>query len=270
MEKQKWLPSGSDLDSSESGFKESWYPCHGRKLFCRYSLKGKPSVLFLAGLGDSCESWNVVQERISQMTSTFSYDRSGVGKSEPASPAMPRTCRDLVQELFELLAGIPVHPPYIVVGHSFGGLVARLFASLYPELVSGIVLVDAAPEYKELFYEKVLPKKLISGNRAYLENPLLNRERIDKERSYQEMANYSRQSDIPLSVITRGLPDVQGVADWPHEEILRMEQRLQAEFMRLSTSNKQRIATRSGHYIHHDEPEIVIEEIMIMMKGMGK
>jgi hypothetical protein len=155
------------------------------------------------------------------------------------------------------------------VGHSFGGLVARLYASLYPQAISGIVLVDAAPEYKELAYEKVLPEKLVAGNREYFENPMLNSEKIDKVQSYKQIVDYFRISDIPLSIITRGLPD-KSDGEWPDKEILEIEQRLQVDFQWLSTSSKHRIAGRSGHYIHHDEPEIVIEEIIIMLKGMGK
>ncbi|MFG0217126.1 alpha/beta fold hydrolase [Brevibacillus porteri] len=239
-----------------------------RRIHRLYSRKsGAPCVIFLAGMGDSGETWRSVQDRISQEASTLSYDRAGIGRS-PAAAVVPRTCRDLVKELYDLLQEIEVEPPCILVGHSFGGLVARLFASLYPQLVSGMVLVDAAPEYKELAYEKVLPDNLIEANREYYENPMLNREKIDKIRSYQEIVDYFRQSDIPVSIITRGLPDVWN-EEWPNEEILTIEQRLQADFRRLSTSSKQRMANRSGHYIHHDEPEMVIEEILIMLRGMN-
>lgn len=239
-----------------------------RRIHRLYSRKsGTPSVVFLAGMGDSGETWKIVQDRISQEASTLSYDRAGIGRS-PAPVVVPRTCRDLVEELYDLLQEIAVETPCILVGHSFGGLVARLFASLYPQLVSGLVLVDAAPEYKELAYEKVLPDNLIAANREYYENPMRNSEKIDKIRSYQEIVDSFRQSDIPVSIITRGLPDVWD-EEWPNEEILAIEQRLQADFKRLSTSSKQRIAIRSRHYIHHDEPDVVIEEILIMLRGMN-
>ncbi|MFS0556812.1 alpha/beta fold hydrolase [Brevibacillus sp. 179-C9.3 HS] len=236
-----------------------------RRIHRQYFRKsGTPCVIFLAGMGDTGETWKIVQDRISQEASTLSYDRAGIGRS-PAAAVVPRTCRDLVEELYDLLQEIEVQTPCILVGHSFGGLVARLFASLYPHLVSGMILVDAAPEYKELAYEKVLPEKLIAANREYYENPMLNREKIDKRRSYQEIFDHFRQTDIPLSIITRGLPDVWD-EEWPNEEILKIEQNLQADFSRLSTASKHRIAGRSRHYIHHDEPDIVIEEIIIMLR----
>ncbi|SFC35644.1 Pimeloyl-ACP methyl ester carboxylesterase [Bacillus sp. 491mf] len=168
-----------------------------------------------------------------------------------------------------MLLALEVEKPYILVGHSFGGLVARLYASLYPLNICGMVLVDAAPEYKELAYEKVLPENLLAGNREYYENPMLNSEKIDKIQSYKQVVDHSKQSNLPLAIITRGLPD-NGEEGWPSQEILEIEQRLQAEFQWLSTSSKYRIASRSGHYIQHDEPEIVIEEIMLMLKEIGK
>ncbi|GAA3348728.1 hypothetical protein GCM10017717_27830 [Deinococcus persicinus] len=168
-----------------------------------------------------------------------------------------------------MVQALDVEKPYILVGHSFGGLVARLYTSLYPLDICGMVLVDAAPEYKELAYEKVLPENLLAGNREYFKNPMLNSEKIDKIQSYKQIVDYSKQSDIPLSIITRGLPD-NNEDGWPSQEILEIEQSLQAEFQWLSTSSKFRIASRSGHYIHHDEPDIVIEEILLMLKEMGK
>lgn len=237
-----------------------------RILFNKYR-KNTPSVIFIAGLGDSHETWKKVQDRISDETSTLSYDRAGIGRSQDV--AVPRTCCDIVEELSELVQALDVEKPYILVGHSFGGLVARLYTSLYPLDICGMVLVDAAPEYKELAYEKVLPENLLAGNREYFENPMLNSEKIDKIQSYKQIVDYSKQCDIPLSIITRGLPD-NNEDGWPSQEILGIEQSLQAEFQWLSTSSKFRIASRSGHYIHHDEPDIVIEEILLMLKGMGK
>ncbi|MED1722794.1 alpha/beta hydrolase [Brevibacillus parabrevis] len=124
----------------------TWLRHQGHMFYCRYSLRqDAPAVIFIAGLGDSCETWGKVQARIAQMASTFSHDRAGIGKSEAAAK-VPRTCADLVEELCELAAQTPVKPPYILVGHSFGGLVARLFASRFPKLVAGMVLVDGEPD----------------------------------------------------------------------------------------------------------------------------
>ncbi|GAB0168209.1 alpha/beta hydrolase [Lysinibacillus sp. CTST325] len=238
-----------------------------RGLYTKYQCTSAPSVIFIAGLGDNFETWKKVQDRISDETSTFSYTRAGIGRSSVA--AVPKTCHDLVEELSELLQELDVKKPYILVGHSFGGLIARLYASLNPLDICGIILVDAAPEFKELAYEQVLPENLVAGNREYLENPSLNSENIDKMKSYKQIVDHSRQTDFPLTIITRGLPD-SGEEGCPSQKILEIEQNLQAEFKKLSTSSKFRIASHSGHYIHHDEPEIVIEEIILMLKEIEK
>lgn len=238
-----------------------------RSLYTKYQRTSAPSVIFIAGLGDNFETWKKVQDRISDVTSTLSYTRASIGRSSVAP--VPQTCHDLVEELSELLQELDVKKPYLLVGHSFGGLMARLYASLYPLDICGMILVDAAPEFKELAYEQVLPENLIAGNREYLENPSLNRENIDKMQSYKQIVDHKRQIDLPLTIIARGLPD-RGEEGWPSQKILEIEQNLQKELKKLSTSSKFRIASHSGHYIHHDEPEIVIEEILRMLKEIEK
>lgn len=255
---------GEGWSKERDRYMEAYHICDNVKLYSKYSGNSTPSVIFIAGLGDSCETWEVVQNRISEVASTFSYDRAGIGRSQSVSGT--RTCRCLVEELSELLQVLDVEPPFVLVGHSFGGLVGRFYAGLYPHNICGIVLVDAAPEFKELAYKKVLPEERIAGNREYLMNPMQNSERIDKVRSYEQVAEHAKLYDIPLSIIMKGLPD-EYHEGWPHMAILEVEQKLQSEFQRLSTSSKTRIANQSGHYIHHDEPEIVVEEIMNMLEG---
>lgn len=235
---------------------------NGYKMFSKNFINGSPTVLFESGMGDSSEIWNDIQNKISLLTSTFSYDRAGIGKSD--STLIPRTCLDIVQDLSKLLTKVPVKPPFILVGHSFGGLVSRLFASIYPNLIVGMILVDAAPEYKEIAYEKVLPSKLISSNRKYYNDPMLNVEKIDKVQSYNQIDTNKCVFDFPLTVIIRGLQDNYD-KDWPNQEILEVEQKLQVDFKNLSTKSKIIIANNSGHYIQNDEPELIIEAIVEMV-----
>jgi len=102
--------------------------------------EGSPAVVMDSGLPGSVLSWCCVQPEVAKFTQACSYDRAGLGWSD-AGP-LPRTAEHIVEELHALLkrAGIP--PPYVLVGHSFSGLTARLFAARYPEEVAGMVLVD--------------------------------------------------------------------------------------------------------------------------------
>lgn len=246
----------------EVKYKSQLSKINGYELFSKYYINGSPTVLFEAGMGDSSETWASIQNKISLFTTTFSYDRAGIGKSDTS--AIPRTCLDIVEDLFELLQKISVKPPFILVGHSFGGLVSRVFASMYPNLVVGIILVDAVPEYKELAFEKVLPNHLLTANREYYSNPMLNSEKIDKIKSYKQVDKYKCVFEFPLTVITRGLPD-NYEEGWPNQKILEVEQKLQFEFKKLSSDNKIIVAQRSRHYIQNDEPELIVEAIIEMV-----
>lgn len=103
---------------------------------------GSPAVVFDAALGASSLSWSLVHPQIARITQACVYDRAGFGWSEGGP--LPRTAGRIADELRSLLrqAGIP--PPYLLVGHSFGGLVMRLFAARHPDDVAGLVLIEPA------------------------------------------------------------------------------------------------------------------------------
>jgi pimeloyl-ACP methyl ester carboxylesterase len=101
---------------------------------------GEPTVLFEAGIGATHLNWRSIQEAIAQFTGTVSYDRGGLGWSSRCRSA--RTPGNVAQELHQMLDRGGFKPPYILVGHSFGGLVMRRYALLYPQEVAGVVLID--------------------------------------------------------------------------------------------------------------------------------
>ena len=104
--------------------------------------KGTPSVIFDAALGGSSLSWSHVQPAIARITRACSYDRAGMGWSD-AGP-LPRTAGRLADELHLLVHAASVPPPYLLVGHSYGGLVARLYAARHANEVAGLVLIEPA------------------------------------------------------------------------------------------------------------------------------
>ena len=101
---------------------------------------GEATVLFESGIAATNLNWFHIQETVSRFAATASYDRGGLGWSSPSRTA--RTPSNLAAELHELMREAGIKPPFILVGHSFGGLVMRQFALLYPEEVASIVLVD--------------------------------------------------------------------------------------------------------------------------------
>jgi pimeloyl-ACP methyl ester carboxylesterase len=114
----------------------------GFKLHVDCSGEGQPTVIFDAALGGSSVGWCLVQPKVAEFARACAYDRAGLGWSE-AGP-MPRTAGRMASELRTLLDRAAVEPPYVIVGHSFGTIVARLFAARHRDEVVGLVLVDPA------------------------------------------------------------------------------------------------------------------------------
>lgn len=102
---------------------------------------GGPVVVLEAGIAASSLSWAIVQRELAQCTTVLSYDRGGLGWSDRVRA--PRTPGRLAEELHALLAALALPPPYVLVGHSFGGLVVRAFAATYPRETAALVFCDA-------------------------------------------------------------------------------------------------------------------------------
>ncbi len=116
----------------------------GYRLHLHAQGEGGPTVVLEAGNGDFSLTWSLVQPEAARLTRVVSYDRAGLGWSDRGP--RPRTVDVAMDELRTLLHGAGIPGPYILVGHSYGGMVARLFAYRYPGDVAGLVLVDAAHE----------------------------------------------------------------------------------------------------------------------------
>ncbi|WP_086852701.1 alpha/beta fold hydrolase [Amycolatopsis kentuckyensis] len=107
-----------------------------------------PTVVFESGLSSPLEMWSRVQAAVAEVAPTISYDRAGIGWSEPGE--RPRTAERIRGEFERLLEVLDVRGPLILVGHSYGGMLLRAFAQEHPDRVAGVVLVDAAhPEQLE-------------------------------------------------------------------------------------------------------------------------
>jgi pimeloyl-ACP methyl ester carboxylesterase len=114
----------------------------GFRLHINCAGDGTPAVIFDAALGASSISWSLVQPGVARLTRACTYDRAGFGWSDPGP--LPRTAGRIAAELRTLLQCADVQPPFLLVGHSFGGLVMRVFARTFASDVAGLVLVDPA------------------------------------------------------------------------------------------------------------------------------
>ncbi|WP_243864766.1 alpha/beta fold hydrolase [Paenibacillus castaneae] len=119
-----------------------------RKLHVSVTGQGSPTIILESGMGGCSLDWSLVIPSLSEDATVIAYDRAGFGWS---TQGMERpTCGDYVDNLRKLLSTIGAAPPYVLVGHSYGGMIMRLFASRYPGEVSGLVLVDSTHESRYL------------------------------------------------------------------------------------------------------------------------
>ena len=123
----------------------------GYRLHLNCLGKRGPTVVFIAGAGDFSFDWSLVQPEVSRFARVCSYDRAGFAWSDPGPT--PRTMRQDAYELHALLKAARIKAPYVLVGHSIGGLIARVYAEQYLDEVAGIVLVDSTHEDTTLMYQ---------------------------------------------------------------------------------------------------------------------
>ncbi len=115
----------------------------GRRLHVIQRGRGGPAVVIESGGATSSVMWWPLQDRLSEHTTVICYDRAGLGWSDPS---LPRSVEDRADELAQMLRLTAVPAPYILVGHSYGGPIIRIFAARHPDLVAGLVFVDSAHE----------------------------------------------------------------------------------------------------------------------------
>jgi len=127
-------------------------------------VAGRPTVVMEAAHSELGLSWASVQPEVAKFARVCTYDRAGLGWSE-RSPK-PRTAEKIVDELHTLLTRAGIEPPYVLVGHSIGGMYVRLYAHEHPEQVAGMVLVDATHEEQSARFPEAIAKKQASSTKA--------------------------------------------------------------------------------------------------------
>jgi pimeloyl-ACP methyl ester carboxylesterase len=128
-------------DRLRYGSRGRWIEIGDRQnLFVVEKGTGNTTVIFESGIAATHLNWCAIQNEVSRFACAVGYDRGGLGWSSPSRTE--RTPANAARELHRMLKGAGLHPPYVLVGHSFGGMVMRRFALLYPDQVAGVVLVD--------------------------------------------------------------------------------------------------------------------------------
>jgi len=255
---------------------------HALHLDCRG--QGSPVVVLESGIGGFSLEWRTVHSALAMRMRVCAYDRAGYGWSEPG-PA-PRTARRNAEELHALLGVAGERPPYILAGHSYGGLVVRLFAERYASEVAGLALIDAAaPEQFERLPAAVLPRALIAalgrGGRVMsvpqhaagfppalatlgqqlMMLPKARAAYVEEMRWFEASARqllHQRDGALsaPLVVLSRARREFDGTLDNSGAEDVWRD--MQARMSLLSTNTDHWIAAGAGHQIHADRPDLVL------------
>jgi pimeloyl-ACP methyl ester carboxylesterase len=232
----------------------------GYQLYIHCTGKGPPTVIMEAGYGDVGETWSLVQPKVAGLTRACSYDRAGLGLSDPGPE--PRHSLQIVDELHTLLANAGIEGPFVLVGHSMGGLYMRLYAGRYRQDVVGLVLVDSAHPDQVRRQAAVLPPESPDDSESLRfyrdwftnapDDPTLN----------PELFEAGSLGDMPLVVLTA--PNKERADDFPAELNARFNQiwvELQEELVQLSSNSTHVISEKSQHFIQRDQPELVIDAI---------
>jgi pimeloyl-ACP methyl ester carboxylesterase len=236
---------------------------------------GQPAVILEAGAGEGLDNWKPVFAQIAAIAPVVAYDRRGIGQSAPDSEK--QTLRRAAQSLHALLQKIDVQPPYILVGHSWGGLLTRAYIDQYAREVTGLLLLDALnPGLRREDQAKLVPPEeraavlapptmppippdAPSGMRAEME--LIGSEMVN---DYPEARSLREPSGIPIVVVSAMPPNRLksrgnrgfGIEPWE-----------QAGLALTSPKGMFVVASHVGHMVHRDDPALVVQLIRHLIEN---
>lgn len=232
---------------------------------------GAPAVVFEAGLGDPLNDWDRVWPAVAQFTTVVAYSRSGIGRSDPGPEE--HAARRAAAELHALLARLRIPPPYVLVGRSYGGILVRLYTSLYPAEVAGLVLVDGSHE-QQVKRWGMLDSTYPGAFRAFFDSLLGTRRPGAEAAEIRESMRIQAAGgvdglrplpDIPLAVLTSmQVPDTPTTVNQTtrgHEAWRAMHD----EWFRRSRNAIHLVTSRSGHAIQNAEPQAVVDAIRFVL-----
>jgi pimeloyl-ACP methyl ester carboxylesterase len=261
---------------------------------------GRPSVVVIPAMGSPGSEWLDVQRAIAPETAVCVYDRAGLGWSD--SPLRRRSGATMAGELHALLQGVGCNPPYVLAGHSLGGLVARFFIQRYPGEVAGLALIDSShpgqngrlPKTELRYYPG---GKLLEAGLAWawplglrrMARDLGLRQAADPDAVTFDWSCHRRADiaelfafdaicrevtgglmDLPLAVVTSSELDPSKApgsrAQRNRSRFYRTWAMLQDELAALSTNSTHAVAEHAGHYVHLDDPELVTKAIIDLVK----
>jgi pimeloyl-ACP methyl ester carboxylesterase len=227
----------------------------GRPALIAEEILGKhgPVVAFVSGLGGDRKGWRTVAEQIAPCTRALIYDRPGIGDSKPV-PQTPVIAGAVAEDLQKLLVASHLPGPYLLVGHSLGGLYVQSFARAHPSETAGIVLVDAMTP--------LTPPRLVPSTATELDGTAATAEDVGITESLSELRAGPPLPPVPLAVIVATRHN-----GTPEREAQRRE--VQSRTAALSPKGRLIVADGAGHFVQGDRPDIVVEAILDTLVATG-
>ncbi len=258
----------------------------GRTLFLQCwgePVGDEPTVLLMAGQGPSTSSWqSMARELAAEGHHLCAYDRAGVGGSEPASE-VTRTTEDQVDDLVALLDAADLQEPIVLAAHSLGSLPVVGFVSRAPERVAGVVLIDPWSPHVVAARRAALPPEqadesaVLAEDRRFLTDyvfdPMQNSERLLIDVSDQQVNVLLEKpgpifGDLPVIVLAQPLPPpIPEMPDAFHRASIAAYSAGYQEFVDETTSGTLIEVQDTGHDIHVDQPDVVMDAIRDVLSG---
>lgn len=266
----------------------------GRKLYLRCKGSGRPVVILESGIHDSSDTWTLTQTEppvlpspavfsgVARFTRVCRYDRPGtIRYTDPpalttrSTPAeMPRTLPEMATDLRKLLRRSGIRGPYTLVGHSFGGMIVRLFAQTHPSEVAGLILVDSfGTNIRSLFGPDLWP--------GYVE--LLNHpgtpldsdpsfETVDMDGAIDAVLQAPGLPRVPLAVMSKTEPfaTAPGVSPAILSKLEQAWPLVQDELVKLEPQTPHILATGSDHYVQIRDPDLTITTVRLTVKRVRR
>lgn len=231
------------------------------------SGNGNPNIVLINGGSGPIEGWMKILPEISESASVFSYNRFGVVGSD--KPQEPQDGLTIVETLREALKIVGFKPPFLLVGHSLGGLYANLYARCYPNEIAGIVFIESSHP-KDISLDQYQSKIVKTINKMFSVFDSLSAHKQFNEvhfvkKTVEQIQGIDHFPEIPLYVVTGGKEN-----RMIPEEVRRKRIEHQLELLSLSKYSKHIHAEKSGHFPQFSEPRVVIDAIKDCVEQIKK
>ncbi len=245
----------------------------GRKLDCRVYGTGSPAVVLVSGLEAPQDYWNSVIPDLAAKTTVVTYDRAGIGKSEIGD--LPTHGEQSAKDLLVLLDKLCVPKPYILVGHSYGGNVVRLFAYMFPDDMGGLILEDTQHEDVMDEMRKLLKGKDLDAFDELMTARFSTPGHPKTEADYREMTREQLRKSgalprIPYVILTsagRAKAMAPLFSDEAIAKMAKLDSALNDRLAALIPGGRQVLVEGTGHDIHVDKPEALIAPVTEMIQA---